>query len=73
MDSVCGIYWKIPMHRSNAVLMWQNQVNRPVLSQSQEKKKDSKFLSLCILMDFPIYIDTISMELPIVHFKGDQR
>ena len=29
-------------------------------------------LTLCILMDFPIYIDTISMELPIVCFKGTQ-
>ena len=23
-------------------------------------------------MDFPIHIDTISMELPIVYFKGSQ-
>ena len=27
-------------------------------------------LTLCILMDFPIHIDTISMGLPIVQFKG---
>ena len=26
----------------------------------------------CILMDFPIYIGTISMGLPIVYFKGSQ-
>ena len=29
-------------------------------------------LTLCILMDCPIHIDTISMELPIVYFKGSQ-
>ena len=29
----------------------------------------SKFLTLCILMDFPIHIDTICMELPVVYFK----
>ena len=27
---------------------------------------------ICVLMDFPIYIDTISMRLPIVYFKGSQ-
>ena len=27
-------------------------------------------LTLCILMDFPIHIDTISIGLPIVYFKG---
>ena len=27
-------------------------------------------LTLCILMDFPIHIDTICMGLPIVYFKG---
>ena len=35
-------------------------------------KKCIDSLTQCILMDFPIYIDTISMELPIVHFKGLQ-
>ena len=29
-------------------------------------------LTLCILMDFPIHIDTISMGLPIVYFKGSR-
>ena len=29
-------------------------------------------LTLCILMDLPIHIDTISMGLPIVFFKGSQ-
>ena len=29
-------------------------------------------LTLCILMNFPILIDTISMGLPIVHLKGSQ-
>ena len=29
-------------------------------------------LTLCILMDFPIHIDTISEGLPIEHFKGSQ-
>ena len=30
------------------------------------------YLTLCILMDFPIHIDTISMGLPIIYFKGSQ-
>ena len=30
------------------------------------------WLTLCILMDFPIHIDTISMELPILYFYGSQ-
>ena len=29
-------------------------------------------LTLCVLMDFPIQIDTISMGLPIMYFKGSQ-
>ena len=29
-------------------------------------------LTLCILMDFPIHLDTISMGLPIVYFKGSR-
>ena len=29
-------------------------------------------LTLCILMDFPIHIDTISMELCILYLKGSQ-
>ena len=29
-------------------------------------------LTCCILMDFPIHIDTISMGLPIVYLKGSQ-
>ena len=28
--------------------------------------------TLCILMDFPIHIDTVSMSLPIVYNKGTQ-
>ena len=33
---------------------------------------DFFFLTLCILMDYPIHIDTISMGLPIVYiyFRG---
>ena len=27
---------------------------------------------VCILMDFPIHIDTISLGLPILYFKGSQ-
>ena len=30
-------------------------------------------LTLCILMDFPIQIDTISMGLPIVYLEGSQE
>ena len=29
-------------------------------------------LTLCILMDFPIHIDTISIGLPILYVKGSQ-
>ena len=29
-------------------------------------------LTLCIPMDFPIHIDTISMGVPIIYFKGSQ-
>ena len=29
-------------------------------------------ITFCILLDFPIHIDTINMELPIVFFKGSQ-
>ena len=29
-------------------------------------------LTFCILMNFPIHMNTISMGLPIVHFKGSQ-
>ena len=36
------------------------------------RENDFALLTLCILMDFPIHIDTISMGLPIVHFKGSQ-
>ena len=36
------------------------------------KEKEVISLTLCILMDFPIHIDTISMGLPIVRFKGSQ-
>ena len=32
----------------------------------------SVYLTLCILMYFPIQIDTLSMRMPIVHFKGSQ-
>ena len=28
------------------------------------------YLTLCILMDFPIHIDAISMDLLSVHFNG---
>ena len=29
-------------------------------------------LTLCFQMDFPIHVDTISMGLPIRHFKGSK-
>ena len=29
-----------------------------------------EYLTLCILMDFPIQIDTISLRLPIMYLKG---
>ena len=28
------------------------------------------YLTLCIMMDFPIHIDAISIDLLSVHFKG---
>ena len=34
--------------------------------------KVNSILTLCILSDFPIHIDAISMGLPIVFFKGAQ-
>ena len=41
-----------------------------------ESESDKTFfaysLTLCILMDFSIHIDTISMGLPILYFKGSQ-
>ena len=37
-----------------------------------ELAHDIRSLTLCILMDSPINIDTISMELPIVYLKGSQ-
>ena len=30
-------------------------------------------ITLCVLMDFPIHIATMSMGLPIVYFKGSQE
>ena len=33
-------------------------------------KEKQHFLTLCILMDFPIHVDAISMGLPIVYFNG---
>ena len=30
------------------------------------------YLTLCILVDFPIHIDTISIGFSILHFKGSQ-
>ena len=30
------------------------------------------YITLCIMMDFPIHIDTISMRLPFMYFKGSQ-
>ena len=30
-------------------------------------------LTICMLMDFPIHIDTISMGLPILYLKGSQK
>ena len=32
----------------------------------------NSILTLFILMDFPLHIDTISMDLSILHFKGSQ-
>ena len=34
-----------------------------------EMHHNAVFILLCILMDFPIHIDTISMGLSIVNFK----
>ena len=36
------------------------------------RRANQLLLILCILMDFSIYIDTISMGLPIVYLKGSQ-
>ena len=37
-----------------------------------EMQHNAAFLTLCILMDFPIHIDTIIMGLSIVNFKESQ-
>ena len=34
--------------------------------------KSGMILTLCILMDFPIHIDAINMQVPIVYKKGSQ-
>ena len=41
-----------------------------LFSQKVGKKQRHTYLTLCLLMEFPIHIDTISMGLPIVYFKG---
>ena len=33
---------------------------------------NGSFLTLYILMDFPIHTDTLSIGLPILHFKGSK-
>ena len=40
------------------------------LAQSFLPSGAGKILTLCIMMDFPIHINTICMEPPIVYFKG---
>ena len=33
---------------------------------------EPSLLTLCIWMDFPIHVNTVSMGFPILHFKGSQ-
>ena len=40
--------------------------------QEELKRLAGEWLFLCIQMDFPIHIDTISVGLPIVYFKASQ-
>ena len=42
-----------------------------ILDKTSELPKVIPF-SLCLLKDLLIHIDTISMKLPIVYFKGSQ-
>ena len=41
--------------------------------KSMQNYPVGKEITLCILMDFPIHIDTISNGLPIVYFKGSSN
>ena len=43
-----------------------------IIAEKKYEPKVRRTLTLCILMDFPIPIGTISMGLPIVYFKGSQ-
>ena len=52
--------------------IWAHKHLNPVYWPIRVSKWDNCTLTLCILMDFPIYIDTMSMGLPILYFKGSQ-
>ena len=55
MGFVYGIFWKIQMHHSNDVLMWLNQVNRPVHNLYQEMKKGSKLYYSLAVFSFSVF------------------
>ena len=57
---------------ANDKLSFVYQCKEGIISMLSEKLDVRNHLTLCILMDFPIYIDTISMGLPIVYLKGTQ-
>ena len=42
------------------------------MPKTSKEKFKNVILTLCILIDFPIHIDTIKMRLTIVFFKGLQ-
>ena len=53
----------------DCIFLWVGQNAR------DDEKKEAERMAMvrcCILMDFPIPIDTLSMGLPIVYFKGSQ-
>ena len=52
-------------------LIWQT-VKTDEMPNNIELNQDLHRVTLCILMDFPIHIDTLGMGLPILYFKGSQ-
>ena len=49
--------------------LWMTTPIPAILLQKYNNLHHVHTLTLCILMDFPIHFDTISMGVPIVYFK----
>ena len=50
----------------------KHSTTEPLRSPSAVNKDEHLFLPFFILMDYPIHKDTISIELPILYFKGSE-